>query len=626
MNLSDNQKLMLRWCSWFFLGNILLFFLIGLNYLPAIPVDATYDTFEGKLSLFSFASLAYLGEVTVFALMLAIVPILFSLIGPVRRLVFLSAFLMTTGAVIFLSIDTVIYKLFRFHINGAMTEFIFQGIAQDVLGLSKFEMAGLILGPCFIYCLEWIYGAWIWRNIKLKRSHSKLYLWCSVILLVSVIFSHALFFVDIKHPLFSRVYAHVTRVLPFYTRIEGMMFRGKNNQFDMGHAIADNLVRHDGSQNGLKYPVSLSCSPHTKPLNLIIIVIDTWRFDMLKPDVMPFLSGFSKRVVQFQNHLSGGDATGPGIFSLFYGIPPTYWASVSHQHHGPIFIDELLRQHYQMGIFSSATLKLPDLSNTVFSSIKNLRIDTQGETPDQRDVAITQNFKQFIENVKQKQQSFFGFLFYDSAHAYCEVKNATKPFKPATEECNRFILTNHSDPVPYVNRYKNALLTVDRQIKEVITTLKNDGLLDNTVILITGDHGEEFNDNHLGYWGHSSNFLRYQVQTPLLVYWPGIKPAIYDHRTSHYDIVPTIMSRMLNCKTPAVEYSVGTNLWDTGYRQYLIVGSYVDFGIIEHDRVTTIYPSGNYDVSQLDGKLLISAAPNASVMGKVSLDLKRFYK
>jgi uncharacterized protein len=285
-----------------------------------------------------------------------------------------------------------------------------------------------------------------------------------------------------------------------------------------------------------------------------------------------------------------------------------------------------LRQHYQMGIFSSATLKLPDLNNTVFSSIKGLHLDTQGTTPDQRDLAITQNFKHFIAASKEKQQPFFGFLFYDSAHAYCEVKNVLKPFEPAAAECNRFSLTNQSDPEPYKNRYKNALLTVDHQIEEVIGSLKANGLLDNTVILITGDHGEEFNDNHLGYWGHSSNFFRYQVQTPLIVYWPGMKPVSYTHRTSHYDIVPTIMTRMLNCKTPPSEYSVGTNLWDMRYRPYLIVGSYIDFGIIEKDRVTTIYPAGNYDVSQLDGKLMTSAILNSSIIDKVSADLKRFYK
>jgi len=64
-------------------------------------------------------------------------------------------------------------------------------------------------------------------------------------------------------------------------------------------------------------------------------------------------------------------------------------------------------------------------------------------------------------------------------------------------------------------------------------------LMKKTIIIMTGDHGQEANETHSNSWGHNSNFLRYQVQVPLLIYWPGMPPSQYNHLTSHVDVVPT---------------------------------------------------------------------------------------
>ena len=50
---------------------------------------------------------------------------------------------------------------------------------------------------------------------------------------------------------------------------------------------------------------------------------------------------------------------------------------------------------------------------------------------------------------------------------------------------------------------------MDDLIGKVINQLKNKGLLENTIIIITGDHGQEFNDNKKGYWEHGGNFSKY---------------------------------------------------------------------------------------------------------------------
>jgi membrane-anchored protein YejM (alkaline phosphatase superfamily) len=39
-------------------------------------------------------------------------------------------------------------------------------------------------------------------------------------------------------------------------------------------------------------------------------------------------------------------------------------------------------------------------------------------------------------------------------------------------------------------------------------------------VIVTSDHGEEFNDTGKNYWGHNGNFSPYQVAVPLLVRGP----------------------------------------------------------------------------------------------------------
>jgi hypothetical protein len=40
---------------------------------------------------------------------------------------------------------------------------------------------------------------------------------------------------------------------------------------------------------------------------------------------------------------------------------------------------------------------------------------------------------------------------------------------------------------------------------------------DNTIVIITADHGQEFNENKLNFWGHNGNFTKYQTQVPLII-------------------------------------------------------------------------------------------------------------
>ncbi len=621
-----DKKLLLRWCGWFFLWNVLLFWIIALNYLPAVfPLKMPILSHAGKNAVTVFIGLSYIGQFALLAFLLSMPLVLLSLVFSKRHFIFITSAIVATLAAASLVLDTVVYRLYRFHLYGIFINVVMGGLTGQYFGLTWEEYVFGTIVIVGILCLELLFAYGLWHCLIKKKYLQQVGRWVVISLGLCLFSSYSVIIYSAGQPLYFE-FTDASRFLPFYSNILGALLPVKNG-FNTLERISEQYIRQPRQPNfPLNYPrYPLQHAKLEHKLNLIIITIDTWRFDMLNSEVMPNLTAFAKKSRLFTQHFSGGNATGPGVFTLFYGLPATYWDAMESQHRGPLLMDELLKQHYQIGIFSSGTLKLPELNSTVFQAIKNLQLKAPGEKPNVRDLATTREFKQFIEKIGNKQQPFFSFLFYDSAHGYCEFNADSQPFKPSIKQCKRFDLTDQSDPIPYLNRYKNALRIIDEQFAQVIAILEKQHLLNNTVIVVTGDHGEEFNDNHLNYWGHAGNFTRYQVQTPLIIYWPGKKPAVFTHKTSHFDVAPTLMRQLLGCVSLFADYSVGKNLFDTSDRPYFILGSYMNYGIVENNRITTIFPTGDFSIEQLDGQHVPEAKLNLITMQKAFADMRRFY-
>ena len=417
------------------------------------------------------------------------------------------------------------------------------------------------------------------------------------------------------------------KVIPFYNNTLSLVIPGKNaigrlSTIDDGYFMQNKQVNRK-----LNYPLQkLKFSAKKNKLNILIIGIDTWRFDAMNPVISPNIAALSKKSMRFQNHISGGNSTRPGIFSLFYGLPANYWTAMKLQHKGPVLIDALLKNHYQMGVFASASLNYPAFDETVFKDVDNLQVETLGDNSAQRDKKITDEFKHFIETRKTN-KPFFSFLFYDEVHNWCGSKQPyTKPFQPAVKECNRLALSEKTNPMPYLNRYDNAVSYVDTLVGDVLATLRQKKLLRNTVVIITADHGEEFNDTRMGYWGHASSYDPYQIHVPMIVYWPGKKAKTITYSTSHFDVVPTLMQSVLGVKNPAIDYSVGESLFNNVDRPLYIVGSYVDYAVVKPHRVITFYSAGNYDIEDRLGQSIPNEKLSPDTVLNTFTILDRYFK
>ena len=301
---------------------------------------------------------------------------------------------------------------------------------------------------------------------------------------------------------------------------------------------------------------------------------------MLSEEIMPQTSKFAQKAQYFTNHFSGGNGTRKALFSMFYGLYGNYWSKFLNEQRSPVIMDLLQQDGYQIDLYTSARFTYPEFDKTLFSHIPAEHLhehaSDQGWKSDRINVS---RMLDFIDS-RDKSRPFMTFLFFESPHARyyfppeCEIrKDYLKEFNYATADIEQNIGL-------IFNRYVNSCNHLDTQFARVIDSLDSKGLLENTIVIITGDHGEEFMEH--GRWGHNSAFVKEQIKTPLIIWVPGMKPAEYTKMTSHLDIPATIMD-ILGMENPAEDYSLGINLFSHKERQYTVISDWDSLVYVDSD-------------------------------------------
>jgi arylsulfatase A-like enzyme len=92
-----------------------------------------------------------------------------------------------------------------------------------------------------------------------------------------------------------------------------------------------------------------------------------------------------------------------------------------------------------------------------------------------------------------------------------------------------------------VSQYDGGIAYLDTQIGKLIRQLKQLGLYDNTLIIITSDHGEAFGEH--SFMGHGVSVYEDQVFVPLIIKYPNeVSEQVVDTPVGHVDIFPTILA------------------------------------------------------------------------------------
>ena len=516
------------------------------EFLPELPSDAL-----GIVYLVA----SVLGQMTLIVALIGLItiPLLIISNNGLRRFIFA---LITSIGIATLFIDTIVFAQYRFHINAVVLELVLSGQVVDFPLITWLMVVGGI--GAFIG-VEYGLIYWIEKRTIYKKGFGKVF---ALLTFVSLLLTHGIHIWGVAYA--YQPVTQITRYLPLFYPATANSFMRERGWIDE-EALQQQKAMKLNVKSDLNYPRHvLKTKPVEKPINIMILAVDSLRYDSYTPEVMPNLWHYAQDGISFTNHLSSGNATRAGIFGMFYGIPSTYWHAFLAIQKTPVLMDRLQELDYQIGLFASAYLHSPEFHQTVFAKIENLR-DGSGDAGSvaKRDLKLTEDWLTWYDK-RDKSKPAFSFLFYDAPHGYAMPEDYPRVFQPMAEHMNYLELDNNSDMTPYMNLYKNSVHFSDSQIKIVLDKLKESGDLDNTIVIVTGDHGQELNDNKLNFWGHNGNFTDVQIKVPFLVFGDGITSQDMkfnpDSLTSHLDIAPTLLKNYLGLENPISDYSVGVDL------------------------------------------------------------------
>ena len=340
----------------------------------------------------------------------------------------------------------------------------------------------------------------------------------------------------------------------------------------------------------VNYPGGNLASANVKDdMNVIMLVAESFRWDLLDPEITPNLWKFSQRAQRYENHYSGGNRTRMGLFSMFYGIYAPYWYSFEEQRVAPALMNFMRQHDYQLALHTSQSFDYPELRNTLFAGVPEKYMqELQTGEPWQRDI---QNITDIIGKLDRRvpNKPFFNFMFFESTHAPYSFPEKDVVREDYLREMN-YVKLNLRDNIDGIHaRYINAAHHIDREVGRLIDHLERTGMLDKTVLMFTGDHGEEFMEK--GRWGHGhgNTFPEEQVRVPLVLWLPGTAPAVVTHRTSHLQIAPSLLT-YLGVTQPPRSYTSADTLDKT--LPYFVFGEYDHMGIFDGQHKITFPYTG----------------------------------
>lgn len=297
--------------------------------------------------------------------------------------------------------------------------------------------------------------------------------------------------------------------------------------------------------------------------NVILIVVDTLRADHVgcygyERDTTVNIDKLAREGILFKNAISAAPWTLPSIATILASQYPCVLGIRDR----PVVIDERYRllsevlklySYRTYGVFSHALLS-PRLGfGRGFDVYDNQTSPFRREGTSSP--GVHQSALSFLREVGG--QPFFLFLHYFDPH-YNYVLHNKYNYYPSY---NGIVRSNHpildlwrmrqnlsADDMRYlVSLYDSEIAFTDEYIGKLLAGLKKQGLYDNSIIIVTSDHGEEFMER--GWIGHCTTLYQELLHVPLIMKLPELNVRIVESLVGLIDVMPTVL-QYLGYKIP----------------------------------------------------------------------------
>jgi arylsulfatase A-like enzyme len=331
--------------------------------------------------------------------------------------------------------------------------------------------------------------------------------------------------------------------------------------------------------------------------NVLLVSIDTLRPDHLgcygyQRDTSPVLDRLAEQGVRFSTVASASSWTLPAHASLVTGLyPATHgaWKMANPISPEVLTLAQLLRRS---GMTTCGVVSFHLLSSSYgfgrgFGAYYELHKDAGGGLREVRAEEVANRAIHWIGGNREK--PFFLFLHffdphwdYDPPPPYDRIYNpgyrgeitgaygslleyikyrpekpgkgggaANRGVEPGVE---REVAIDQEDLEQVLALYDGEIRYTDHHLGRVIDALRLFGLLEKTLVVVTGDHGEEFME-HGSLEGHAWTMYEEVIRVPLIMRFPdGLGGGrVVDHQVRNIDIMPTILDWLQVNGRPEVE-------------------------------------------------------------------------
>lgn len=304
----------------------------------------------------------------------------------------------------------------------------------------------------------------------------------------------------------------------------------------------------------------------SKP-NVVLVLMDTLRAQQLgaygytKRKPSPNIDRFAAASVVWENTSSPNAWTVPSVASIFTGVDPQAHRTLRYQQTQHVEMDTLSTAHDTLaeqmkagGYNTAAFLKSVVIDSSrgfsqgfdLFKVVEPSRDQAWGDSAKQlNDAAIP-----WLATQKGATKPFFLYMHFMDVHspykapqayydkykgsyagpfdgAHAAIETAIKAGKPPSAE----------DWAHLEALYDAELEYFDDQFQRLLDGLAANGLDQNTIVVLTGDHGEAFWEHQNAFHG---NLYQENTHVPVIVRGPGLKGSRLAGYTQSIDIAPTL--------------------------------------------------------------------------------------
>jgi arylsulfatase A-like enzyme len=311
-----------------------------------------------------------------------------------------------------------------------------------------------------------------------------------------------------------------------------------------------------------------SCAKPAPP-NILVVLIDTLRADKVgasasDPKLTPFLASLAERGYFFQNAYAQSSWTNPSVGSLLT-------SRYQSQHHLTSFqavlsadevsVAEILQQHgYATGGFLANFLLRSNLGFGQGFDRYQTYSRTEGTEPGNKTF-----IKARADRINSEALSWLDQIHADRPQApvflYLHYMEPHNPYDPPDELLDRVLAgrprpdqaaINERMMLPNVGRftdeqlqavkdlYDAEVMSIDASLRALFKGLEERHFLDNSIVVVLADHGEEFREH--GLMGHHQTLYEEVLRVPLIVLVPGHTSSVsVAPIVSVTDVAPTLL-------------------------------------------------------------------------------------